>query len=44
MTNTSADMLTFEDIVEILEEEIEKYELDNPCEELDFNDPCNENI
>ena len=43
MTKTKIGTLTFEEIIEILEEEIEEYERNNPYEELEFNDPYNEN-
>lgn len=38
MTKQKQETLTFEEIVEILEEEIEKYESEHPYEELRFDD------
>lgn len=38
MTKQKQETLTFEEIVAILEEEIEKYESEHPYEELEFND------
>jgi hypothetical protein len=42
MTKLTVDTLTYEQVIEILEEEMEEYERDSPYKELDFNAPCNE--